>query len=133
MNETTFENAKVGDKVYWLTLGMWGEVVNIIPAYREERQLEVRFADAGRVSFYWFTRSCRSGRIVGEPQTLFWDEVKIVPPPRPKRMVKKEIKARVVRDESGVFSIPVQITLLAYTGMVPTYIGDVTLTYEIEE
>ena|SRR3990167_11041888 len=133
MRETTFENARVGDRVYWLTLGMWGEIVNIVPAYSEEPRLEVRFADEGSISFYWFTRSGSSGRISGESQTLFWDEVKIIPPPRPKRMVKKEIDVRVVRDESGIFAIPVQTTILAYTGKVPTYIGEGKLTYEVEE
>lgn len=36
------------------------------------------------------------------PQVLFWDKVEIVPPPRPKRLVKKTVMVRPYRTMDGV-------------------------------
>lgn len=79
--ETTFENAKVGDKV-WSYHNGWGVIYSITsPPY----PIIVDFSDAKLYSF-----TLDGVEITGERQTLFWDEVKFEIPTRPKKRVKKE-------------------------------------------
>jgi hypothetical protein len=84
MNETTFENARVGDAVWYEGLG-WGEVSDI----DEERKLPlvVEF-EQGTIRFFSLN-GVKQGDI---NQTLFWDEIPIIAPPRPKRMVTKTVE-----------------------------------------
>jgi hypothetical protein len=80
---TTFENAKVGDKVWDFVYG-WGEVI----------ELDVsEMFDTIRVSFKPFGYSEKeviyytTGSIsFNNPQTLFWDEIKFEVPVQPPRM-----------------------------------------------
>lgn len=76
-----FQGIKVGDRVWSVVFG-WGEVKHI------DNFCGVTF-DSTPTQLFWF---CWSGHPDGDKamlQTLFWDEVKITPPPKPKRMVKK--------------------------------------------
>ncbi len=80
---TTFENARVGDKVWDFVYG-WGEVIELDVSelsdtvvvlfkpfgYSEKR---VIYYTAGSISF-------------NNPQTLFWDEIKFEAPVQPPRM-----------------------------------------------
>lgn len=81
---TTFENAKVGDRVYFddgCKRG-WGKVDNIDLAMIYS--VKVRFDD------FWCFNFTVSGRILsGEHQVLFWDVPQIIAPEQPKRTVKK--------------------------------------------
>lgn len=83
MSETTFENAKVGDRVWSITQG-WGKItsINNTPNYPI-----LAFFPSGAATF------TIEGKYYEKHQypILFWDEIPITPPPRPKRKVKKEI------------------------------------------
>ena len=81
--ETTFENAKIGDRV-WCMLCGWGKVESI---GTEPYPIEVCF-DSGRFELYAY-----NGRLIEKyNQSLFWDEIKFQVPPRP---AKKEGWGRV--------------------------------------
>ena len=90
MRETTFENARVGERLWHIRRG-WGTIVNIFIdkieltmdetsplASLDERALFVRFD--GKENQSDLTPS------------WFWDEVKIVAPERPKRKVVKTVE-----------------------------------------
>lgn len=82
MNEANdFHDAEVGDRV-WSSVHGWGEVVGIgnvelMPS------IKVRFK---LCTACWFTLDGRSN--VTQNRTLFWDEILMVPPPKPKKKVK---------------------------------------------
>lgn len=82
MSETTFENAKVGDKVWSVMFG-WGKIIGI--SKDSDYPIRVEFAQPNTIGTFMLdgvSFKC-------ENRTLFWDEIKITPPERPKRKVKK--------------------------------------------
>lgn len=85
MNETTFENAKVGDRVWDFDDG-WGTLSRSMLTSHPSYPLEVRFS-TNKIGIYTISGISFGG----EKQTLFWDEVKFEAPPRPKRKVKKVV------------------------------------------
>lgn len=76
---TTFENAKVGDKVWSIEYGFG----NIIARYSE---IIIVFFLSGKEEVYYTTGVKRSG---SPTRSLFWDKVDI--PTEPKRKVKKVV------------------------------------------
>jgi hypothetical protein len=80
--ETTFENARAGDRVWSVGYG-WGTVESVSKGVYP---VVVSF-DCGIDVTYTFSGMPRSSGL----QTLFWDEVKIEAPPRPRRKVMKTI------------------------------------------
>jgi hypothetical protein len=83
--ETTFENARAGDAVWSLEFG-WGEIAAIVKG--SGYPVCVRFDDDDRLEKYLF-----DGKIYRHRnQTLFWDEIPIIAPPRPKRLVTKTVE-----------------------------------------
>jgi hypothetical protein len=79
---TTFEEAKVGDRV-WDVLWGWGTIEGI--KMHEDYPIRVKF-DGGRYDYFTvggFIETENNNR------SLFWDEVKLEAPERPKRKVKK--------------------------------------------
>ena len=80
--ETTFENAQVGDKVWSFFYG-WG-VIDKIKA--SEYPICVDFDSD--VAHYTFGGSLYKD----DPQSLFWDEIDMTPPPRPVRKVKVPVE-----------------------------------------
>ena len=79
---TTFETAKVGDKVWCLYYNKWFTITNIRKedAYPIKTEINSYTLD-GRLN----THSIR---------TLFWDEVIITPPPKP--LPKLEVDTKVL-------------------------------------
>ena len=73
-----FENAKIGDKVWEIELG-WGEIVNIIKS--STYPLMVKFNING--SIMTFDLSGKYTKIAINP-TLFWDEINVEIPKKPK-------------------------------------------------
>jgi hypothetical protein len=73
---TTFENAKVGDRVYALTRG-WTEIESI-----DDRMAGFPIRTSGQ-----YTYSLDGRYLVGGDQVLFWDKPTIIAPeqPKPKR------------------------------------------------
>jgi len=74
-----FSQAKVGDKV-WSPMFGWGIVINrtsvkSITVQPKEGTQYWLFTNDGRLHLYAY--------LIDGPQCLFWDEVKIVPPPKP--------------------------------------------------
>lgn len=94
MCETDFSNAEVGDRVWELKKG-WGTIYailpNILPNTMNSYSIEVRH-DNGSIETYTISGLRQKYDIT---QSLFWDEVKITPPSRPKRKVKKVYEAWV--------------------------------------
>jgi hypothetical protein len=84
--EEMFRGAKVGDKVWDFLFG-WGFVIGV-DFGDEEYPISVEFNDKEQNIWYSYS-GVRIG--TGVP-TLFWDEVKFVAPPKPKRKVKKELE-----------------------------------------
>jgi hypothetical protein len=82
-----FSEAKVGDRVWNIGLG-WGTINNIIKTHTTDYPIAILF-DCGEEEE--FTKDGRFWLRHKHP-TLFWDEVKIIPPPRPKRKVKKVVE-----------------------------------------
>ena len=85
--ETTFENARVGDRVWDAHYG-WGKITG--HRFNGDPSLQVEFNSPLR----W---GCIRYNFEGVPSggcspSLFWDEVKFEAPVRPKRKVKKVIE-----------------------------------------
>jgi hypothetical protein len=83
MTTTTFETARVGDKVFSHTFG-WGEIVRI--SVLAIRPIFVSFFRNDESEFYTLEGYCYPDLQV---QSLFWDEAKIDAPtkPVPKKIV----------------------------------------------
>ena len=91
MAETTFENAKVGDKV-WSPMYGWGVIDDTLSSVPDGELIRVIFKEGGHTSCAcWYERS---GRLSDRaPQSLFWSKVNITAPERPKRKVQKTVEA----------------------------------------
>ena len=121
-NETTFENGKIGDRV-WDFLHGWGTIYS-----KDERSVVVLFPGYGKRRF----------DIAGDwdgVRRLFWDEVKIVAPPRPKRKVTNTAEAWMNIYNDGTSTVHTTEKLASYHGTVETVAARVHLTgtYEEEE
>lgn len=80
-----FKDAKVGDRV-WSVGNGWGTVRRIT---RDEKfPIKVAFDNGDTGSFILDGKEF----VDNSYPTLFWDEVKITPPPRPKRKEKRVIE-----------------------------------------
>lgn len=75
-----FKNAKVGDRV-WSSRTGWTKIVSVNEGFNYPIETE-------EINSY-----THGGlyKITDMLPTLFWDEVKIIPPPKPKKKVKKFI------------------------------------------
>ena len=79
---TTFEDAKVGDRVWCLYFEEWSTITNINMGYKYPIQTELNsYTIDGRINI----KRCR---------TLFWDEVVITPPEKP--LPKLEVDTKVL-------------------------------------
>lgn len=72
-----FSTSKPGDKL-WAPMFGWGEVVRDM-MHNNSQAVCVRFSGYGDVSFFVSGQYWENG-----PQCLFYDEVKIISPPKPK-------------------------------------------------
>ena len=87
---TTFEDAKVGDKVWCLYFEEWSTITNINMGYKYPIQTELNsYTIAGRMN-------------INRGRTLFWDEVKIVPPSKPLPKLEVDTKVLVWDSEKKV-------------------------------
>jgi len=86
--ETTFENARVGDRV-WSSVFGWGSVRSF--GGDEKYPVQVRFK-SGNSDISYMVSGQRDDY---ELRTLYWDELCIDPPERPKRKAKKIIEGWV--------------------------------------
>ena len=80
---TTFENAKIGDKVYHYRYG-WSTITNI----KKESYYPIIIDYAFSFTYEGFTNKYDKNR------TLFWDEVVITPPEKP--LPKLEVDTKVL-------------------------------------
>lgn len=79
---TTFENAKIGDKVWCLYFEEWSTITDI--------NMECKYPIQTDLNSYTI-----DGRInIKRGRTLFWDEVKIAPPEKP--LPKLEVDTKVL-------------------------------------
>ena len=91
---TTFEDAKVGDRVWALSSG-WGTVVDI-NKYRTLYPIQVSFG----LTTCTYTTDGKSF-IEHISQALFWDEVVITPPEKPLPKLEVDTKVLVWGNEKG--------------------------------
>lgn len=102
--ELMFKDAKVGDRV-WSMVSKWGHIESIDGDF-----IKVRY-DAGGYDEYT-PEGCYPGyyqRGIPFP-ILYWDEVKITPPPRPKRKVKKSMVGYVNYYSDGLLGCSIYST-----------------------
>lgn len=92
--EPMFEKAKVGDRVWSIRHG-WGTVTSNFFGRSNPYVLSILFLDRdGDERYIGYTVDGRENHNDEFP-SLFWDEVKITPPLRPKRKVKKVVEGWV--------------------------------------
>ena len=123
---TTFENAKVGDRVWSVEYG-WGTIEAI---GKGAYPVVVSF-DCGISIAHTFSGNDGSVKL----QTLFWDEIKIEAPPRPKRKVVKKQKLWAVINCHGVIVsvFTKQENALTYAQSWRLDCIEIPVTYEVEE
>lgn len=86
---TAFSNAKVGDKVWCLWYGKWSTITDIV--------IESVYPIKTGIDSYTM-----DGRLNPEiARSLFWDEVKIVPPEKP--LPKLDVDTKVLVWEEGSY------------------------------
>ena len=90
---TTFETARIGDKVWSVERG-WGVIRSLDGG--EEYPIKVEFQN-GRTPYYTLGGKRLTTQ---ENQTLFWDEVKIVAPQKPLPNLDVDAKVLVWTDPS---------------------------------
>jgi hypothetical protein len=124
-----FSTAVVGDRVWDVVYG-WGTVDKI--SGDNMFPLSVAFDKNDHIT-YMFTGNQTHDR----PQTLFWDEIPIIAPPRPKRMVTKTVEVWMNEYKaSACFSLQVYRTRReAEDVAVDGCVAQIKLTgsYEVEE
>ena len=119
MAETTFENAKVGDRV-WSPLFGWGKITDKCGDSIDVKPI------SGIGLFSFFTNGMYFAN--GVQQTLFWSEVNITAPERPKRKVVKTVEAWAMIDKTGAMWLSTTPFLLK--DIFPVKLVG---TYEVEE
>ena len=82
MNETTFENVQVNDKVYDILRG-WGTIVEI---RSQHNTIEVSFPNHSRGTYFIDGKADRR-----ENRRLYWEQPEIHADPRPARATRKTI------------------------------------------
>ena len=131
MSDTTFENAKVGDRVWSVEFG-WGVVVD-----KKKDVFYVNFTKRTYTKenvFYSFDG--KAFKIERSNQTLFWDEIKIVPPARPKRKVVKTVERWAVvyvDDDNGTATFHEKDVAKIIAQQTGSRVVHLTGTYEVEE
>ena len=86
-----FSTVKVGDRLWYMDKDVVVDTVfnsTFYPIYFRCNDTPHRVDFTGREN-------------AGGPQVLFYDKVEIIPPPRPKRMVKKTIEVRPYQSVLG--------------------------------
>ena len=91
---TTFEDAKVGDKVYHYRYG-WSTITNI----KKESYYPIIIDYDFSFTYEGFTDKSDKNR------TLFWDEVVITPPPKPLPRLDVDTKVLVWNFEEDKYKI----------------------------
>jgi len=86
---TTFENVQVGDKVYTIGLG-WGKVVSVSYTMDMRPLQFVVYFDS--ISLVFNTLGQQISRdVTTTKQTVFWDEIIVTAPPKPRIIPAKDV------------------------------------------
>ena len=105
MNETTFENVRVKDKVWVDNYKVWGKVYSIC---KENilYPITVQFRDPSCIhNNFLYENFTYTGynKTSNLRRSLYWDEIpEPVAPPRPKRKIKKTIRRWILHSPEGV-------------------------------
>ena len=126
-----FSSVKVGDRL-WLMSAAYNGWVVIKKNGSGEYPLYVHYE--GQDS-YWGCLNFSGQCVKDGPQCLFWDEVIIIPPPKPKKKVTETLEGHVnvYPNHIGCYFYPTRKSAKdAATGDVTATVK-VTGTYEVEE
>lgn len=115
-----FSQAKIGDRV-WSNRNGWGGVKEIS---KDDKQIFVDF-DNGCSCWFYFDGRYMNNDLYPE---LFWDEIQITPPPKPKKMVKKELQGWI-----GMVGFEEHIQYIAFHKDESKGLRKATLSFEVEE
>ena len=111
---TTFENAKVGDRVFHYRYG-WSTITNI----REESNYPIIIDYDFSFTYEGFANKSDKNR------TLFWDEIVITPPEKP--LLKLEVDTKVlVRDTLSSEPLRRYFSHFEKNGQIATFAEGVT-------
>jgi len=105
MRETTFENARVGERLWHIRRG-WGTISSIFTD-------GVEIVMDAKEPYVSLCHNMPTIPFNGKENqsdltpSWFWDEVKIVAPERPKRMVKMKIRVRPFILDNGLKEVNV--------------------------
>lgn len=128
----TFENAKVGDKVYCLKHGK-GIIINIGSIQSHNYPLGVKF---DYNSTYSYTLDGKSLTADKNP-ILYWSKPEIIAPEAPKRMVIKTISRwiNIYSDGIGVYIYDTQLEATKHNAIARgnSKAVEFIITYEVEE
>lgn len=119
-----FDGIKVGDCVWSCVYGFG--LIEMVDSAEKKCiwPINVVFEEVGDI---WFTLDGKQDK--NQLQTLFWDEVKITPPPKPKRMVKREAEVMFFPA-----SDPAQLRMRHKSGdIIPDKCDSAKLTWEEAE
>ena len=104
MNETDFRNAQVGDRVWDVVLGHGS--IEKIKGDSSSYPIVVLFDNDTREIY------TVDGKVTMEyNRTLFWSEIQITPPPRPKRNVVKVVQRWMVVRPSAAYKDGVAVEI----------------------
>jgi hypothetical protein len=99
MDNTKFENATAGDRVYNFPRG-WGTIISVQYKYFSDGiqyPIKVQFDHKDRISHYTV-----EGRRYSNVQELFWDEVSIEAPIKPLPELEVDTKLLVWNDDDDI-------------------------------
>lgn len=92
MEKYYFEGIAKGDRV-WHCAWEWGTIIGFNPDPNVDFRIHVKFDKSSRCSFDYHGRFDATQR-----QTLFWNEVKINSPAKPKKKISKTIYYPLIGD-----------------------------------
>ena len=128
-----FSQVKVGDRLWLLGRTYRGWVTVSYIYFTRDSPLGVKKLDGTFLGSFKYTGQ----HTEGGPQCLFWDEVIIIPPPKPKRMVTKTLEGyvNVYPTHTGIYFYPTEKAAKAENDVEVEVLATVkvTSTYEVEE
>ena len=121
-----FSGVNVGDRL-WLRISRYEGMTEVVEKYKST--LMVICIDGCKHIIDYAGKEYPDG-----PQVLFYSKVEIIPPPRPKRLVKKTIEMRPYCDGAGTVWLSAEYSGFGTLGFGWVWCGPVQpIVIEVEE